>query len=366
MPEQEETLMMTPGPTTLPPEVREAIGRELVNPDVDPGFTADYRRLLGKLATVHGTDDDVVVLGGEGILGLEASVASLVAPGETVLCLANGLYGEGFADFVETHGGEPVVYSVEEGAAFDRSEVGALVEEHDPVAATMVHCETPTGLLNDLDEVLGVLRDAGVLTVVDAVSSLGGAPVPTDRIDVCLGASQKCFSSPPGLSTLTVSERAWEKVEATPQDSFYTSLEPWRGIDLDTDEAVLLPYTHLSSNCYALEASIDLLLEEGLESVHERHETVAERCRERGREIGLDPFPPAGRCSPTVTAFDVDGDAGAICEAVRERHGVVLSTGLADHADDIVRVGHMGYNADRERVDVTMDALADVLNGPGR
>jgi aspartate aminotransferase-like enzyme len=355
------TLLMTPGPTALPPEVREAMGHELVNPDVDPAFTADYRRLLEKLSTVHGTDDDVVVLGGEGILGLEASVASLVAPGETVLCLANGLYGEGFADFVGTHGGEPVVYSVDEGEPFDPDEVGSLVEEHDPIAATMVHCETPIGLLNDLDEVLRVLRDAGVITVVDAVSSLGGAPVPTDRIDVCLGASQKCFSSPPGLSTLTVSERAWEKVEATPQDSFYTSLEPWRDVDLDTEEAVLLPYTHLSSNCYALEASLDLLLEEGLEHVYERHEAVAERCRERGREIGLEPFPPAERCSPTVTAFEVDGDASSICEAVRERHGVVLSTGLADHADDVVRVGHMGYNADRERVDVAMDALADVL-----
>ena len=359
---------MTPGPTALPPEVREALSRPLVNPDVEAEFTADYRRLLEKLATVHGTDDDVVVLGGEGILGLEASVASLVAPGERVLCLANGLYGEGFADLVETHGGEAVVYAVEEGAPFDPDEGASLAAEHDPVAATMVHCETPTGLLNDLDGVLDVLEDAGVLTVVDAVSSLGGTPVPTDRIDVCLGASQKCFSSPPGLSTLSVSDRAWEKVEATPQDGFYTSLEPWRDVDLevaeaaDGDEAVLLPYTPLTSNCYALEASLDRLLEEGLERVYERHEEAAELCRERGREIGLEPFPPADRSSPTVTAFEVEGDAGSVCEAVRERHGVVLSTGLGDHTEDVVRVGHMGYGADRERVEATMDALADVLD----
>jgi aspartate aminotransferase-like enzyme len=353
---------MTPGPTALPPEVHEALSRPLVNPDVDPGFAADYRRLLEKLSTVHGTDDDVVVLGGEGILGLEASVASTVAPGETVLCLANGLYGEGFADLVETHGGEPVVYDVGEATDFDPEEVASLVTEHDPVAATMVHCETPLGLLNDLDGVLDALRDAGVLTVVDAVSSLGGTPVPTERIDVCLGASQKCFSSPPGLATLSVSERAWEKVESTPQDSFYASLEPWRDLDLDTDGPVLLPYTHLSSNLYALEASLDRLLEEGLEDAHERHEAAAARCRERGREVGLEPFPPEGRRSPTVTAFEVEGDAASLCEAVRERHGVVLTTGLGDHADDIVRVGHMGYNADRERVDAAMDALADVLD----
>ncbi|MEF8843245.1 MAG: alanine--glyoxylate aminotransferase family protein [Haloarculaceae archaeon] len=362
MTETRETLLMTPGPTALPPEVREALSRPLVNPDVEPGFTVDYRRILDKLSTVYGTDEEMIVLGGEGILGLEASVASLVAPGEAVLCLANGLYGEGFADLVETHGGEAVVCSVEEGAPFDPDEVASLVDEHDPVAATMVHCETPLGLLNDLDGVLGVLEGAGVLTVVDAVSSLGGTPVPTDRIDVTLGASQKCFSSPPGLSTLSVSERAWEKVESTPQDTFYASLEPWRDVDLEGEEAVLLPYTHLSSNLYALEASLDLLLAEGLEDVYERHAAAAALCRERGREIGLEPFPPTeDRRSPTVTAFEVEGEAGEICEAVRERHGVVLSTGLADHADDIVRVGHMGYGADRGRVEVAMDALADVL-----
>ncbi|MEF8867574.1 MAG: aminotransferase class V-fold PLP-dependent enzyme [Haloarculaceae archaeon] len=362
MTETREKLLMTPGPTALPPEVREALGRPLVNPDVEAEFAADYRRLLGKLAAVYGTDDEMVVLGGEGILGLEASVASLVAPGETVLCLANGLYGQGFADFVETHGGDPVVHSPGETEPFDPAEVASLVDEHDPAVATMVHCETPTGLLNDLDGVLEVLDDAGVITVVDAVSSLGGAPVPTDRIDVCLGASQKCFSSPPGLSTLSVSDRAWAKVEATPQDSFYASLEPWADVDLDTEEAVLLPYTHLSSNLYALEASLDLLLEEGLEAVHERHEAAAARCRERGREMGLEPFPPAERAAPTVTAFEVDGDAAAVRKRVEDEHGVVLSTGLADHAGDIVRVGHMGYNADRERVDVAMDALAAVLD----
>ena len=362
MTDTSEDLLMTPGPTALPPEVREVLGRPLVNPDVDPGFPADYRRLLDKLGTVYGTDDDAVVLGGEGILGLEASVASLVDSGETVLCLANGLYGEGFADFVDTHGGEAVVHSAEEGEAFDPDEVASLAAEHEPVAATMVHCETPTGLLNDIEGVLETLQDAGVITVVDAVSSLGGTPVPTDAIDVCIGASQKCLSSPPGLSTLTVSERAWEKVEATPRDSFYASLEPWRDLDLDTDDAVLLPYTHLTSNLYALEASLDRLLEEGLDEAYERHADVAERCRERGRDAGLEPFPPAERSSPTVTAFEVDRDADDVCREVRERHGIVLSTGLADHADDIVRVGHMGYGADRERVDVTMDALGDVVN----
>nr|WP_223301906.1 hypothetical protein [Haladaptatus sp. R4] len=100
----ENTLTMTPGPTAVPEDVREAMAKPAMNPDVNPEFASYYETLLDKLARVYGTDDDVVVLGGEGILGLETAVESLVSPGEDVLCLANGLYGDGFADFVEMAG----------------------------------------------------------------------------------------------------------------------------------------------------------------------------------------------------------------------------------------------------------------------
>jgi len=355
-------LVMTPGPTALPPGVREAMARPPLNPDVEPAFQSFYADLLDKLGRVYDTDDDLLVLGGEGILGLEAAMASLLSPGDEVLCLANGLYGAGFADFVEMHGGDPTVHEVDWRSGFDPSAVADLVADREFVAATMVHCETPTGLLNDLDGILDVLRDAGVLTVVDAVSSLGGTEVPVDRIDVCLGASQKCFSSPPGLTTASVSDRAWDEIEETDQDTFYTSFAPWRDLDPDPDDPELLPYTHLVSNLYALDASLDLLLEEGRGAVFDRHAAAAERCRARGRDLGLDPFPEPARCSPTVTAFEVDPSASALARRTAEEHGVVLSTGLGEHAEDVLRVGHMGYNAEVAKVDRTMDALADVLD----
>jgi aspartate aminotransferase-like enzyme len=358
MRDQRDRLVMTPGPTALPEEVREAMARPIHNPDVEPEFTEFYRGLLEKLASVYRTDDDPVILAGEGMLGLEASVSSLVAPGETVLCLSNGLFGAGFADLVETHGGEAVLHEVPPDEGFDVESVREAIETHDPAVATMVHCETPTGVLNDLDGVLAALDEADVLTVVDAVSSLGGTPMP-ERVDVCLGASQKCLSSPPGLSLLSVSDDAWAKVEATEQDSFYASLEPWRDLSFD-DPPAAFPYTHSVSNLYALEASVDRLLDEGLEDAFERHEAAAERCRERGRELGLEPFAPDELVSPTVTAFEVEGRAGELQERVAE-DGVVLSTGLGEHADDLLRVGHMGYNAEVERVDRAMDVLSDAL-----
>ena len=221
--------------------------------------------------------------------------------------------------------------------------------------ATMVHCETPTGALNDIAPVLERLHDRGVLTVVDAVSSLGGTPVPSERIDINLGASQKAFSSPPGLTTAAVSDRAWEVVEEREPDSLYTNLLPWR----DTSEG--FPYTHLGANVAALDESLSMLLEAGLDAVYERHEEAAAHCRERGADLGLDLYTDAERSAPTVTAFHLPGEAKRVQAELETDHDIVLATGLADLADDILRVGHMGYNADVEKVDRVMDALSSVV-----
>ncbi|MFC4543136.1 pyridoxal-phosphate-dependent aminotransferase family protein [Halosolutus amylolyticus] len=364
---------MTPGPTEVPAAVRQRMAEPTPNPDVEPEFVAFYRELTDKLARIYHADRsgespreaaerrDVVVLGGEGILGLEAAVASLVDPGDRVLCLSNGLYGAGFADFVEDYGGEAVVCEVPWEETLDRGTVEARLDDADEAfdVATMVHCETPTGTLNDLDPILDLLADRDVLTVVDAVSSLGGTPVPTGKVDVCLGASQKCFSAPPGLATCAVSDRAWERIEAVENETYYADLEPWR----TAAEDEWFPYTHLTANLYGLDAAADLLLDEGLEGVFDRHETAARRCRERAADLGLELYPAEERdSSPTVTALSVDGRADELQRAMREDHEIVLATGLGDLEDDILRIGHMGHNARVDRVDRTMDALEAVLD----
>ncbi|MFB6302039.1 MAG: alanine--glyoxylate aminotransferase family protein [Haloferacaceae archaeon] len=349
-------MLMTPGPTALPPSVREAAGRELINPDVAPEFQDLYADVTRKLGRVYDTEHDVVVLGGEGILGLEAAVESLVEPGDDVLCLANGLYGEGFADFVEQYGGDPTVVASEYGRPLDLAGIERELADGDFRAATMVHCETPTGTLTDLGPVLDLLDDHDVLSVVDAVSSLGGTPVPTDRIDVCLGASQKCFSAPPGLTTAAISDAAWDAMEDRDADTFYANFLPWQ------DVSEQFPYTHLTTLVVALDEALSLLLDEGIQSVYDRHLAAAKRCRERGEELGLDLYPDPERSSPTVTAFHVPGRAEALQTHMDEEYDITLATGLGDLADDILRVGHMGHNAKTQKVDRVMDCLADALD----
>ncbi|WP_435070050.1 pyridoxal-phosphate-dependent aminotransferase family protein [Haloplanus sp. C73] len=348
-------MLLTPGPTALPPSVREAMSEELINPDVDPEFAERYDALLDKLGQAFDTDDEMVVMGGEGILGLEAAIASTVSPGDHVVCLSNGPYGDGFADFVESYGGEATVVGADYDDALPIDELERTLADTDADLATMVHCETPTGTLNDLGPALDLFEAHDVLTVVDAVSSLGGTPVPTDRIDIALGASQKCFSAPPGLAVCSVSDAAWERIEARDPDSLYTNLLPWHEAEQP------YPYTHLTTLVVALDRALDLILDEGLDAVYDRHREAAERCRARGRELGLDLYPAPERSSPTVTAFSVPGQATELQARLREDHDVTLATGLGDLADDVLRVGHMGYNADVGRVERAMDALADAL-----
>ncbi|MFC4248197.1 pyridoxal-phosphate-dependent aminotransferase family protein [Natribaculum luteum] len=353
----DDRLRMTPGPTEIPDDVRERMSEPTWNPDVEPEFVEFYRKLTDKLEAIYG-GDDVAILGGEGILGLEAAVASLVDEGDRVLCLSNGIYGDGFADFVDLYGGEAETCKSPSTGPLDLEAIEETLADGAFDVATMVHCETPTGTLNDLEPVLDLLAEHDVLSIVDAVSSLGGAPVPTEQIDVCLGASQKCFSAPPGLTVLSVSDRAWERIEETETRSFYADLEPWRTA---ADEG-WFPYTHLTSNLVALDAAIDRLLEEGLEAVFDRHEEAARVCRKRARELGLSLYPESDDlASPTVTALHVEGRAADLQQRVQAEHGIVLSTGLAHLEDDVLRVGHMGHNARVERVERTMDALEAVL-----
>ncbi|KAB1190751.1 MULTISPECIES: alanine--glyoxylate aminotransferase family protein [Haloferax] len=348
-------MQMTPGPTAVPPRVRNRMSDSMPNPDVEQSFFDMYDDVCSKLQRVYDTEDDVIVMGGEGILGLEAAIASTVAPGDEVLCLSNGLYGDGFADFVENYGGNPTLVSGDYSEPLDVERIEAALDSSDYKVATMVHCETPTGTLNDIAPILELLHDHDVLTVVDAVSSLGGTPVPSEYIDINLGASQKAFSSPPGLTTVAVSDRAWDVAEERDPKSLYTNLLPWR----DTSE--MFPYTHLVANIAALDESLSMVLDEGLDAVYERHEEAAAHCRERGAELGIDLYPDAERSAPTVTAFHLPGQAKAVQRELEEEHDIVLSTGLADLADDILRVGHMGYNADIQKVDRVMDALAKVV-----
>lgn len=350
---------MTPGPTEVPKRVRKAMSRPIKNPDLQNEFLNFYMSLTEKLSRVYETSNDIVILSGEGILGLETSVASLIEKNDKALCISNGFYGDGFADFVKTSHGKPVMCTSHYGQPISIEEIKTRLENHEFEIATMVHCETPTGTLNRLGKILSLLNEREIITIVDAVSSLGGVHVPTDKIDVCIGASQKCFSSPPGLTTLSVSDEAWQKIEEKEQDGFYTSLAPWK--DKGLNRKPYFPYTQPVSNLYALNESLSMILEEGLENVMTRHEKVAEVCRKRGNEIGLSLYPNEDLSSPTVTAFKTE-EALKIQEKLFKNHKILLATSIGKLKNKILRVGHMGNNAKLQKMNKTLNRLEKIIS----
>lgn len=203
--------LMTPGPTRVRENVRMARSLETTNPDLDPEFYDYYKDTCDLLAELLHTKNPAYILSGEGILGLEAACASLTEPGDRVLVIDNGVFGRGFADFVRIYGGEPVLYTVDYETEVDAEALKQYLEkDHDFKYATVVHCDTPSGRLNPIQDICPLLKSYGILTVTDAVASMFGDPVYVDdwKIDIVCGGSQKALSAPVGLTFVTVSPDA--------------------------------------------------------------------------------------------------------------------------------------------------------------
>src|SRR5487761_1441444 len=205
-------LLFTPGPTEVPPKVLRAMSAPLLNPDLDDEFFSRYDLLCDKIRKIAGTRHDLFIMAGEGMVALDSAVANLVERGDKVLTITSGVFGDGFVDFAKRYGGKPVVVREDYDDIVSPSKIERALEKNPGVeVATFVHCETPSGTIAPIDEVGRICDSFGVILVADTVSTLGGTPVNGDEnhVDVCLGASQKCFSAPPGLAIISLSPRAW-------------------------------------------------------------------------------------------------------------------------------------------------------------
>ncbi|WP_319467782.1 alanine--glyoxylate aminotransferase family protein [uncultured Trichococcus sp.] len=351
-----------PGPTEVRENVRSARAKRTNNSDFDKTFVRYYREVCQKMGKVMGTTNEVLLLVGEGILALEAACASLTEPGDRVLVLDNGIYGEGFKDFVSIYGGVPVVLSFDHRSGIPAEAVRAYLEkDSDFKYATLVHCDTPTSVLNNVAELCPLLKEYGILTVVDSVAGMVGEPINVDenQIDICCGGTQKAISAPVGLAIVSVSEAAQKAMDnrKTPIASFYANLQVFKGYA----EKEYLPYTTSAGDVAALDAALDNILEEGIETVCARHDWIASAVREAAQTYGLDLFLDSDR-SNTVTAIRIPEEIGALRlqEHLSENYDLLVATSLAQYADVILRIGHMGENA---FIDKLVYVLAIIDNG---
>ena len=357
--------IMTPGPTQVAENVRLARSRECTNPDLDESFVEFYKETCEEISRLLHTDNETLILGGEGILGLEAACASMTEPGDRVLVLDNGIYGKGFADFVSMYGGCPELYSRDYRETLDVQELeNFLKEHHNYKYATVVHGDTPSGMLNDVSAICPLLKKYGIMTVVDSVSaSFGEAMRISDwQIDIMCGGSQKVVSAPPGLTFVVISDDAKKAMaeRKTQIASFYANLTTFAHYY----EEKWFPYTMPISDIYGLRAAIDNIADDP--GILTRHAKIAAASRKAITGAGLKLYLHSGY-SNTVTVFEVPEctTAAVILDGVKKDYNIMLAGSIDVLAGKVIRIGHIGNNATFYNVRDVFHALDGTLRKLG-
>ena len=339
---------LTAGPTMASPRVLAALGSPIIY-DYDPVFLERFRNLERKLAQIFRTRQDVVLMQGEAVLGLEAAARGLVRPGMTAVNLVSGVYGKWFGLWLKEYGANLVEVEVSYDDAVDPADLESALREHpDAGLVAFVHSETPSGTVNPARELGPIAKSHGALVIADVVSSLGGEELRPDDwgLDICVAGPQKCLAGPSGMSLMTVSDAAWEAIRTNPgapRGSFLSLLD-WKDRWIDGGREAF-PYTPSVSDVHGVDAACDEVLELGLDESIAIHSRAARATRAGILGMGLELWARSEAIAATcVTAVATpEGvDTLRLLEHIRERYGVMLSPGYGELKEKVVRLGHMG------------------------
>jgi aspartate aminotransferase-like enzyme len=341
-----------PGPAPLPERVIRAMSQPMID-HRGPEFAALLEEVVRGAKSVFGTDNEVVVMSSSGTGGLESAIANLVSPGDRVLAAICGNFGERFAEIATAYGADVIRHEVEWGQPVDPDDLRRLLASHPEVELVLLtHNETSTGLTNDLEALVAVVREAGRMSVVDGVSSVSSMPVEVDRIgaDVVISGSQKGWMAPPGVAFAAVSQAAWERAEKSKAPRFYFDWAQHRKFAAKG----ATPWTPAVSVLFGVREGIRMLLEEGLDNAYARHRRCADAVAAGLQGMGFTLFAAEGYRSATVTAAvpHADVDVKAFRKLLREKFGVVIAGGQGKLEGRLVRVGHLGYVTEGDMVQV--------------
>ena len=318
--------LLTPGPTAVPPEVLSALARPVLH-HRSPDFAEVFALAQERLRAVFRTESEVLVFTASGTGAFESAIVNLLSPGE------------------------PLSYAW--GESPRPGDLRAAVAESGARTVFLVHSETSTGVVCDLEPLLAVCQEAGAISVVDAVSSLGAVPLETDEwgADVVVTGSQKALMTPPGLSFAAVSHRAWERTGSATLPRFYWDWQRQR----KGQEKLSTPFTPATSTVVALTEALGIVLADGLEAAFARHRALGRACRAGIKAMGLELYSPDDDSAAVLTgALTPDGvDAVALRLALRDRHGITIAGGHGDVASRLFRIGHIGH--------VTVEQIAGAL-----
>ena len=338
-----EPNLRIPGPTALPPSVREAGGRQMIN-HRGPEFAAMLARILDGMKPFFGTTSDVAMLTCAGSGGLEAAIVNTLSPGDRVLAVSIGSFGDRFAKIAAIYGADVTKIEVEWGRAADPGTVAdALRTSPGYRAVLLTHNETSTGVMNPIAKLAAAIRDASPesLILVDSVSGLGAVPFEMDAwgVDLVVTGSQKAWMSAPGLAMIAASERGWAATETATMPRFYLDLRSHR----ESAAAGQTPFTPAIAVVYQVDEGLRLMAAEGRDGIFARHEACAAASRAGLRALGFELLADDRVASKTVTAAKMpDGHEWKPFNAAIKSHGVVLAGGQGKLTGKIFRLGHLG------------------------
>ncbi len=334
--------LFTPGPTQIPESVMVAMSGPMIH-HRGPEFKAIFDEVTNGLKYVFQTKSDVLMLTASGSGGMEAAVVNLLSPGQKVLAIEFGKFGERWGEICRAYGLTPITMKAPWGEAPDPTEVKKLVQSHGDLAAVFfTHSETSTGVASDVKEIAKIVHEhSRALTVIDGITSVGVLPLYMDdwNIDVCVTGSQKGVMIPPGMSFVALSERAWQRVEQSTLPRYYFDFLKARKSAAEKST----PFTPAITLLVGLQESLRMMQKLGLEYFWKKYERLASATREGMKALGLELFAKAPSNALTSVAVPAGIDGSQLTKTLREKYGVTVAGGQSQLKGKIFRVAHMGY-----------------------
>jgi aspartate aminotransferase-like enzyme len=354
------TELRIPGPTPCPPEVLQALSRQMI--DHRGGeYVKIMNRVTDKLKQVFMTKNDVLVLTGSGTGGLEAAVVNTLSPGDKVLVVSIGAFGERFAKIAKAFGADVVPFDVEWGKAADPDEIKKALQADPKIKAVLVtHNETSTGVTNDIQAIAKVVKSFEKLILVDSISGMSSIKCAVDEwnLDVVLSGSQKGWMVPPGLVFASVSAEAWKAHAAAKMPRYYWDFSQAKKF-LEKGQT---PWTPAVSIIYGMDIALDMMLKEGLDNIYGRHKRCADVARSGVKAMGQHLLADEKFASNTVTAVTApEGlDVKELRRILREEHQVVIAGGQGKLEGKCFRIGHLGW-VNEDNIKTVLAALQVAL-----
>ncbi|XOV94622.1 MAG: pyridoxal-phosphate-dependent aminotransferase family protein [Bacteroidota bacterium] len=363
--EVKETLLMGPGPSSVPPEVYEALATSSLG-HLDPHFIAIMDDIKASLQKLFQTNNKLTIpVSGTGSAGMETCFVNLVEPGDKVLILSNGVFGKRMQDLAGRLRAEVDALEFEWGTPVIPADVEKKLEGSNYDLVAVVHAETSTGVRNPVEEISEIISKTNALFLVDTVTSLGGIPVKTDewKIDAIYSGTQKCLSCPPGLSPVSMSDRAVAKIQSRKSKVPNWYLDLSMIINYWAGEKRAYHHTAPINMLYALNEAVHLILNEGLENVFKRHKEVHEYLGQQLEKIGLQFYVAPDYRLPMLNAVTIpEGvDDAKVRSHLLNDHHIEIGGGLGPLSGKIWRIGIMGHTARKENVDRLIKGLKDIL-----